>query len=255
MAGGVVLTLFFEMSKNVAVFSHVTIIKYYYYYYNYNSCVRGMCEIVVLRNLKWLWKKSEIAKFRSFAKIARWASEEWLLPPSQWTKKVVTSSSDSLACALIDLGAFGSTGVHLPREKPILPYFSSLSMVAILVCDSHRQAGSMNSPLLDVPIFISKLTLEIMYSRRYYTQIRQHFPHFESDSLCWWRRWDDVCHRSWSRPPPRPTPAWSRSSSRRSPPSRRWLGWGPWWGFQSQRGGCRESWQLEAKRWRSRRPT
>ena len=39
MAGGVVLTLFFEMSKNVAVFSHVTIIEYYYYYYNYNSCV------------------------------------------------------------------------------------------------------------------------------------------------------------------------------------------------------------------------
>ena len=27
-------------------------------------------------------------------------------------------------------------------EKPILPYFSGLSMVAILVCDSHRQAGS-----------------------------------------------------------------------------------------------------------------
>ena len=57
-------------------------------------------------------------------------------------KKVVTSSNDSLACALIDLGAFGSMGVHHPSEKPILPYFSSLSMVAILVCDSHRQAGS-----------------------------------------------------------------------------------------------------------------
>ena len=56
-------------------------------------------------------------------------------------KKVVTSSNDSLACALIDLGAFGSMGVHLPSEKPILPYFSSLSMVAILVCESHRQAG------------------------------------------------------------------------------------------------------------------
>ena len=111
-------------------------------------------------------------------------------------KKVLASSNDSLACALINLGAFWSVVAHLPSEKSILPYFSSLSMVAILVCDSHRQAGSMNSPLLDVPIFISKLTLEIMYSRRYYTQIRQHFPHFESDSLCWWRRWDDVCHRS-----------------------------------------------------------
>ena len=62
-------------------------------------------------------------------------------------KKVVTSSNDSLACALIDLGAFGSMGVHLPSEKPILPYFSSLSMVAILVCDSHRQAGSSTCPL------------------------------------------------------------------------------------------------------------
>ena len=48
-------------------------------------------------------------------------------------KKVVTSSNDSLACALIDLGAFGSMGVHLPSEKPILPYFSSLSMVAVSV--------------------------------------------------------------------------------------------------------------------------
>ena len=61
-------------------------------------------------------------------------------------KKVVASSNDSLACALIDLGAFGSMGVHLPSEKPILPYFSSLSMVAILVCDSHRQAGSSSEP-------------------------------------------------------------------------------------------------------------
>ena len=47
-----------------------------------NSCGRGMCEILVLRNMKWLRKKSEIAKFRSFAQIARWPSEKWLLPPS-----------------------------------------------------------------------------------------------------------------------------------------------------------------------------
>ena len=66
-------------------------------------------------------------------------------------KKVVTSSNDSLACALIDLGAFGSMGVHLPSEKPILPYFSSLSMVAILVCDSHRQAGSSKMTPWHVP--------------------------------------------------------------------------------------------------------
>ena len=57
-------------------------------------------------------------------------------------KKVLAGSNDSLACALIDLGAFWSVVAHLPSEKSILPYFSSLSMVAILVCDSHRQAGS-----------------------------------------------------------------------------------------------------------------
>ena len=48
-------------------------------------------------------------------------------------KKVLASSNDSLACALIDLGAFWSLGTHLPSEKSILPYFSSLSMVAISV--------------------------------------------------------------------------------------------------------------------------
>ena len=48
-------------------------------------------------------------------------------------KKVVASSNDSLACALIDLGAFGSMEVHLPSEKSIFFYFSSLSMVAIAV--------------------------------------------------------------------------------------------------------------------------
>ena len=57
-------------------------------------------------------------------------------------KKVLTSSPGPLACAFMDLGVFGSVGTHLPSEKLILPYFSSLSMVAILVCDSHRQAGS-----------------------------------------------------------------------------------------------------------------
>ena len=57
-------------------------------------------------------------------------------------KKVLASPNDSLACAFIDLGAFWSVVAHLPSEKSILPYFSSLSMVAILVCESHRQAGS-----------------------------------------------------------------------------------------------------------------
>ena len=48
-------------------------------------------------------------------------------------KKVVASSNDSLACALIDLGAFWSVVAQLPSEKLILPYFSSLSMVAVSV--------------------------------------------------------------------------------------------------------------------------
>ena len=51
---------------------------------------------------------------------------------SEW-KKVVASSNDSLACALIDLGAFWSVLAHLPSKKLILPYFSSLSMVAVSV--------------------------------------------------------------------------------------------------------------------------
>ena len=57
-------------------------------------------------------------------------------------KKVLASSHGALACTFMDLGVFGSVGTHFPSEKLILPYFSSLSMVAILVCDSHRQAGS-----------------------------------------------------------------------------------------------------------------
>ena len=59
-------------------------------------------------------------------------------------KKVLASSHGALACTFMDLGVFGSVGTHFPSEKLILPYFSSLSMVAILVCDSHRQAGSSN---------------------------------------------------------------------------------------------------------------
>ena len=57
-------------------------------------------------------------------------------------KKVLASSHGALACTFMDLGVFGSVGTHFPSEKAILSYFSSLSMVAILVCDSHRQAGS-----------------------------------------------------------------------------------------------------------------
>ena len=62
--------------------------------------------------------------------------------PDSERKKVGTSCPGPLACAFMDLAVFGSMETHLPSEKLILPYFSSLSMVAILVCDSHRQAGS-----------------------------------------------------------------------------------------------------------------
>ena len=48
-------------------------------------------------------------------------------------KQVIASSPGSLACPLIDLGAFWYLGTHLPSEKSILPYFSSLSMVTVSV--------------------------------------------------------------------------------------------------------------------------
>ena len=48
-------------------------------------------------------------------------------------KKVLASPNDSLACAFIDLGAFWSVVAHLPSENLVLPYFSSLSMVAVSV--------------------------------------------------------------------------------------------------------------------------
>ena len=65
--------------------------------------------------------------------------------PAAWIvseKKVLASSPGALACTLMDLGVFGSVGTHFPSEKSILPYFSTPRGVAILVCDSHRQAGS-----------------------------------------------------------------------------------------------------------------
>ena len=74
-----------------------------------------------------------------------WKSDSWGLDSER--KKVLASSPGALACTLMDLGVFGSVGTHFPSEKLILPYFSSLSMVAILVCDSHRQAGSSSTRL------------------------------------------------------------------------------------------------------------
>ena len=59
-------------------------------------------------------------------------------------KKILTSSTCSLACLSTNLGAFCPMVVHLPSEKSILPYFSGPRGVAILDCDSHSQAGSTN---------------------------------------------------------------------------------------------------------------
>ena len=48
-------------------------------------------------------------------------------------KKFQPTSTSSLACVLTNLDAFCPMGVHLPGEKSILPYFSSLRGVAISV--------------------------------------------------------------------------------------------------------------------------
>ena len=48
-------------------------------------------------------------------------------------KSVPSTVSESLAYALIHLGAFGSAEARLHSKNLILPYFSSLSMVAISV--------------------------------------------------------------------------------------------------------------------------
>ena len=61
-------------------------------------------------------------------------------------KKILTSSTCSLACLSTNLGAFCPMVVHLPSEKLILPYFSIPRGVAILDCDSHSQAGSTRLP-------------------------------------------------------------------------------------------------------------
>ena len=48
-------------------------------------------------------------------------------------KKILTSSTCSLACLSSNLGAFCPMVVHLPSEKSILPYFSGPRGVAISV--------------------------------------------------------------------------------------------------------------------------
>ena len=57
-------------------------------------------------------------------------------------KSVPSNVPDPLAYALTHSSAFWSVEAYFYGENLILPYFSSLSMVAILVCESHRQVGS-----------------------------------------------------------------------------------------------------------------
>ena len=112
---------------------------------NVAQCSGGagqMLEMLHPGNMEYRTKQIQV-KFTPFwcnRKDDLWKSGCCDLDSEQ--KNVLASSNDSLACALIDLGAYWTLVTHLPSEKSILPYFSSLSMVAILDCDSHSQAGS-----------------------------------------------------------------------------------------------------------------
>ena len=66
-------------------------------------------------------------------------------------KSVPSNVPDPLAYALTHSSAFWSVEAYFYGENLILPYFSSLSMVAILVCESHRQVGS-STPAPMIPI-------------------------------------------------------------------------------------------------------
>ena len=76
---------------------------------------------------------------------------EWISVPS--------NVPELLAYALIHLSAFWSVEVHFHSENLILPYFSSFSMVASLVCESHRQVGS-SSNTLAIPLSILAVKME-----------------------------------------------------------------------------------------------
>ena len=61
-------------------------------------------------------------------------------------KSVPSTVPESLAYALIHLSASWSLAGYIHSQNSIFLYFSSLSMVAILVCESHRQVGSSTPP-------------------------------------------------------------------------------------------------------------
>ena len=67
-------------------------------------------------------------------------------------KKILTSSTCSLACLSTNLGAFCPMVVHLPSEKSILPYFSGPRGVAISVpFPEVRNRKGAESGLPDTP--------------------------------------------------------------------------------------------------------
>ena len=63
-------------------------------------------------------------------------------------KYVLTSSNDSLACALLHLGPFWSLLTHhLSATSSILPYCSSLSMLAVIItAKQHTSYLSLSDP-------------------------------------------------------------------------------------------------------------
>ena len=104
---------------------------------------------------------------------------------SEW-KKVSAGSHSSLAHAFLLLTAFWCHLVHFLGEKSILPYFSSLSMVAILDCDSHSQAGSTTLP----QIWLSKRsTLKLSVSFQALCDKVKWNPDAADKSPCTWEGW------------------------------------------------------------------
>ena len=65
---------------------------------------------------------------------------------NEWNS-VLSTVPESLAFALIHLSASRSPAGYLHSQNSIFFYFSSLSMVAILVCESHRQVRSSRTKL------------------------------------------------------------------------------------------------------------
>ena len=70
---------------------------------------------------------------------------------NEWNS-VSSTVPESLAYALIHLSASWSLADYLHSQNSIFFNFSSLSMVAILVCESHRQVGSSREGVRSCPL-------------------------------------------------------------------------------------------------------